>query len=356
MIPITPKVREQLLEALLEGFSYDTLRQMLRLKLGVKLENEVNVNRGFRFVADDLLEIAKDKWLDKLFLKASEYHQHGSTAINNAVTLLQISALENVHVVNIDLEPANHDRLQQLIRKRIPFVNMAQFASQLEQASSRICRIEIQSNPKGTGWLVSPNLVFTNYHVVESIINGENGLGPKDVVCRFDYHREGSANHGRVVSVGGQWLIDSSPYSKSDLGVAGPDPTEFELDYAVLHLDENVGNEMIAGVRRGWFEVSENAPVMSLQDIVMIPQHPQGNVLQLAFGGIVNYNDSANRVCYDANTDHGSSGSPCFDLNMVPFALHQAIGPSGNLLVNQGVPLREIVKSLKSKNTPKFWS
>lgn len=94
---------------------------------------------------------------------------------------------------------------------------------------------------------------------------------------------------------------------------------------------------------------------MSIDDFVMIPQHPDGRPLELAFGALLKYNDAANRVRYDTNTEPGSSGSPCFDISLQPFALHHASGPAKNLGYNQGVPLREIIKLMKTRNINPFW-
>lgn len=357
MPALFPEERERIENTLRAAFSYDSLRQMLRLKLGYKIEDELNVNRGFRYVVSDLVEIASGGWLDNLLLKADEYHNRGNFDIRGLIQQRGIQSPENMPPQNVNVIPANDTKLQQIIRKRIPHVNYLEFLKKLNAIAPQICRIEIQEeNPKGTGWLVGADLVLTNYHVIETVDKRMNGLAHSDIFCRFDYH-ENDGQRSHVYKLATSWLVDKSPYSQVDLQPSNQDPRKEELDYALLRLETNPGEQNLNGSRRGWIKVAQDPPVMSLQDIAAIPQHPRGEPLQLAFGQVINYNTAVNRVRYDTDTDHGSSGSPCFDLNLEPFALHHASGPNNNLPSNQGVPLREIIKLMKTKeNIPAFWT
>jgi hypothetical protein len=196
--------------------------------------------------------------------------------------------------------------------------------------------------------------MLTAYHVVENIHNNTNGLNHNDLTVRFDYTvADGSS---RICAVKENWLIDHAPYSEKDLQPSSQEPAAAELDYALIALLENAGDDDFpSGIKRGWIEVPEHPVAMSTGDFVMIPQHPDGRPLELAFGEVLKYNTNANRVRYDTNTEPGSSGSPCFDISLQPFALHHASGPAQNLEYNQGVPLREIIKLMKTRNIKPFW-
>jgi hypothetical protein len=78
---------------------------------------------------------------------------------------------------------------------------------------------------------------------------------------------------------------------------------------------------------------------------LMIVQHPDGSPLKLALDteGIIGLNANGTRVRYATNTEPGSSGSPCFDLDWNLIALHQYGDRNyGHPRYNQGVPVNLI--------------
>jgi len=90
-------------------------------------------------------------------------------------------------------------------------------------------------------------------------------------------------------------------------------------------------------------------------DIVVVPQHPEGRTLELAFGAALNYNERANRLQHNANTESGSSGSPCLTASLEPFGLHHAGGLDKNFLHNQCIPLRPIIQRMVRQHVEPFW-
>src|SRR5207245_1159535 len=102
-----------------------------------------------------------------------------------------------------------------------------------------------------------------------------------------------------------------------------------ELDFALLRLVASAGEDPIGGDEgtRGWITLPQVAARPEVNEIVFIVQHPKGSPLKLAIGNILSANANRTRIRYDANTEKGSSGSPCFNVRLDPVAIHHAGDP-----------------------------
>ncbi len=230
----------------------------------------------------------------------------------------------------------------------------------LGAVETQVCSIEGIPGGGGTGFLVGPDLVMTNYHVVKPVIDGN--VQPGDAKLRFDYKkdREGATvRPGTVVSLNSsEWLLDHSPYSPLDIKPApGEIPGTEELDYAVLILDEALGGEPIgspeAGPARGWIPLPATKPTLAAGTLGVILQHPKGKPITIAFDTIIGLTDeqSRTRVHYKMDTDNGSSGSPVFDLQWGLVALHHSGDPDfkRDATYNEGIPIDTIAALLKQR-------
>jgi hypothetical protein len=72
---------------------------------------------------------------------------------------------------------------------------------------------------------------------------------------------------------------------------------------------------------RAWFSLAPERALLAVRDFVVVPQHPGGETLSVAWGNVLAFNSAATRVRYDAITDNGSSGSPCFTADLDIFDL-----------------------------------
>jgi hypothetical protein len=86
--------------------------------------------------------------------------------------------------------------------------------------------------------------------------------------------------------------VDYSKYSRVDPGDQGGFPSLDELDYALLRLNEPIGDAAGPGgqTKRGWVSVSTAPPLPQPTDVLFIVQHPKGQPLKLAVGTIVALN------------------------------------------------------------------
>jgi V8-like Glu-specific endopeptidase len=234
--------------------------------------------------------------------------------------------------------------LQRYVRKSLGDVDMLVWIARGLKEARRVCRIEKDRNALGTGFLVGPDLVLTNWHVVKHALPGNN---TDDLACRFDFAVDpgGGTGNGEEIDVAASGIVAFSPCSAAEL-TATPDvppPKANELDYALLRLSSP------AGASRGWMDPMRDAQKLGVEAPILIIQHPAAAPLKLAmdteavigemFGGL--------RLRYRTNTDHGSSGAPCLAMDWSLVALHHLGDPAvGPPIFNQGVPIGLIRDSI----------
>jgi hypothetical protein len=341
-------------DALLKAFSLDSMRRMLHRQVGIILEQELDVHRGTKYIFGDLVQLSIDQgWRDDL-VRGALAENSGNPGLRIAAQALSISRptpASDAPIGSVPIGNLDRGRLEKTARERGVMIKFDEYATKLSALARRMCLIEIPTGSgEGTGWLVAPDLVLTNYHVIKAV--HESQVAAAEVTCRFDYFKEGFG--GVTSGLSAEWLKDWSPYAGGDERADAPEPTVEEVDYALIQLARPVGDEEVAGAKRGWVTVRAAPPAVIAEDIVMVPQFPDGRSLELSFGKALNYNQSGTRLRYDANTEGGASGSPAVTMTIEPFGLHHAAAP-GRSLYNQCVPLRLIIQRMIRQNTPAFW-
>ena len=130
-----------------------------------------------------------------------------------------------------------------------------------------------------------------------------------------------------------EWCIDASPPSTSELGTGTDEPSGDTLDYALLRLENAVGEEKTpAGDKRGWVQIKTDQPLPQQSEIVLVVQHPDGLPVKLAIGDVADASAAKARIFHTANTKGGASGSVVVNAKLEPIGLHHA----GDLLYNRG--------------------
>lgn len=213
----------------------------------------------------------------------------------------------------------------------------------------------------GTGFLVGPDLVLTNFHVLEPLYGGQ--WSADRVRFRFDYTvlADGVVVHpGQTYGLAPDWDVDHSRYSPLDLQVdPSGAPGSDELDHALVRLDRAAGDDVVSAGQgaepgapaRGFLELRPDPHDFLSDPLLSILQHPDGQPLKLAIDtsavlGTVGPPDRPTRVRYATLTEPGSSGSPCFDADWNLVALHHSGDPKyeafGRARYNEGIPAQAL--------------
>jgi hypothetical protein len=342
---------EQLSEALRDAFPVQRFREMLKFKLDKRLD-DYSLGSDYKEIVFEIMTAAEaEAWTAELILAARQSNPRNAA--------LQALAQEVALAASTPV-------LERTIREQNPYLDVEVFRTRLGQIETQVCRIEI-ATPRGTvfgtGFLLGPDVLMTNHHVMESVISGK--AKPEAALFRFDYKRlsETVISEGAVFTLAPRdWLIDSSPPSHVDSkrepkpGVPNPD----ELDYAIVRLEGSPGTRP-AGQKpdpkdppRGWVHIDESAGAPA-DSPLLIMQHPDAGPLKLALDmkAVIGSNANGTRLKYNVNTEGGSSGAPCFNADWNLVALHHSGDPnfdSGhNAEYNEGIPIPAILQLLAAR-------
>jgi hypothetical protein len=250
----------------------------------------------------------------------------------------------------------NEKGLEAIINSEDNFLDISWLFGALYSAQA-VCRIEIpEETPKGTGFLVGPDLLLTNHHVLKTRDHVEKAS------VRFDYRVDST---GVVSSPGRLFKLDPGFYFPSD---------EEKLDYALVRVqgkpletitvpdpNPSLMDLVLTGKHRGYLVLKSE--FITENDRVNIIQHPEGKPMKAVLTQNYVARDMSNtRVQYVADTMEGSSGSPVFNQKWEVVALHHSGTPyppdavsdtlkkawKGRFRVNEGIPLRAIMEDFRA--------
>jgi hypothetical protein len=366
--------------ALVKGFDPQSFAFFLKTRMEKVLANIAGAG-PFNHVVFEVLSVAEQQgWDALLVVRAAEYlplkpdiqalaKKYGRTLVGqfpgNARNPSVRAAYRELGLAPKGF-PAESELggLEKLIDPANGFVDMPAWLERAAQCQGAICRVEIDNEAMGTGFLVGPSAVLTNHHVLAKVI-AEPKLLPK-VKLRFDYKRlhDGTILSGTLIPI--RKILDHSPATNGEL-TGNPeksDPPTSHLDFALVETEGAPGAEPIRvtgvadGKRRGWIRVPDLDAVIDPDPFapdlpVLIAQHPLGQPLSLAieWKSMIGPNTAATRVRHRTNTQAGSSGSPCFDRNWHLIALHHyGDAKYGHApLFNQGIPIAAIRKRVEEQ-------
>ena len=188
----------------------------------------------------------------------------------------------------------------------------------------------------GSGFLVGPNLLLTNNHVVNSIAVAENAH------AIFDYLEasDGAVHEGASFRLAPDKLFVTSP------AVGG-------LDYTFVAIAGEIPKEYgQIKMRRDVFTVAKN-------DRANIIHHPNGDPKEVSLQDNHALDFEPSFMHYTSDTEGGSSGSPVFDNEWQLIALHHAWDELPDDIrremdldtdkINEGVKLSAIAIDLETK-------
>ena len=246
--------------------------------------------------------------------------------------------------------------LEDIIQDNAKFINLAVFREKLPFLESRVCWVDIPGFG-GTGFLVGPDLVLTNQHVIERLQKKPSNARWQDVKCRFDYKQDINGkplDQKKWIEIGlnvSKPIVHDWPPSPFDFNPNLGDADLVDIDIALLRLAVPLGDLPVGPATadanaplRGWIDAASAPPPLVQGNQIFLLQHPKGQPLQLAIGEITEFNQKGTRVRYNANSEDGSSGSPVFNADLQLVAVHHAHDTAKPRRWNQAVPFDCIQK------------
>ncbi|MFO0820488.1 MAG: endonuclease [Pirellulales bacterium] len=183
----------------------------------------------------------------------------------------------------------------------------------------------------GTGFLVSPNLLLTNNHVLENA----TAAAPSTIQWDFYVRRDGS----------------EAPTFECKLAPSKLFITSVALDFSLVAVEwpENDSRK-----NRGWLPMAGASGKAIVGEPVSIIQHPQGGPLKVALRANRILDVLDNFLHYETDTEPGSSGSPVLNDQWQLAALHHSGVPKRvngvtTWVANEGVRISQIVTHLKTQ-------
>jgi len=168
----------------------------------------------------------------------------------------------------------------------------------------------------GTGWMIGPNMLLTNYHVIAARYSGEESPSKYDLQIQAE----------KAITWFGYNNWDSA---HTDYCCTHIIQTNQNLDYALLHLDMMpiYGDVPLSD----WGILSTNRTQFPYEKgkRLNIIQHPRGEEKRLAirsnyYIGSSSLPNRPARIQYLTDTEPGASGSPVCDDDWNVVALHHA--------------------------------
>ena len=225
----------------------------------------------------------------------------------------------------------------------LDFIGVA-FLERGRRAADAVGRVAyLNGGPQGTGFLVTPRLFLTNHHVIES------ATAASRFQVQFDYEYD-RFDHARNPTA---FFFDPELRFVTD-GIEG-------LDYTLIGVGERRSGSRALD-EFGFIPLSDADDKHMLGELANLIQHPEGRFKELVLreNQLVARDETLQVLHYVADTEQGSSGSPVFNNEWEPIALHhwggawhEVMGTSGQPLaseINEGIRISAIVAELRKRN------
>jgi V8-like Glu-specific endopeptidase len=252
----------------------------------------------------------------------------------NAPDSLAVETSLGFEPTDWDLE-VSYEELQSFLPKRFSFeADVGALRRGLERANS-VCKITFADRPpaeSGTGVLISPDLVLTNYHVLSRKEGADLNAIAQAAQFEFGYvsTQFGESTRTQIVKAAApEPVVAASPIEKLDYALIRLSPGE---DFTIKPVPLNVTDQL--------------APRSPLN----ILQHPEGEKMKVSLSnnGVVKTNEARGLVLYVNPAKRGSSGSPCFDDDWKLVALHHKQMQTSFGSVREGILLSAIYPQISS--------
>src|SRR4051812_37712431 len=146
---------QELWEALRDAFNVPRLREVVRFGLDKRLD-DISVADNLRQIVFDLIQDAEMSGYTMRLLDAARRSQPGNERLLAFALQFRLSAAT--------------PEQERIVRERLKFIQVSRWRARLGEVEVQVCRVETGTS-FGTGFLVGPDLVMTNHHVVADVLN-----------------------------------------------------------------------------------------------------------------------------------------------------------------------------------------
>lgn len=213
----------------------------------------------------------------------------------------------------------------------LDFVGVA-FLERGRRAADAVGRVAfLNEMPQGSGFLVGPNLFLTNHHVIQTAADAAR------FQVQFDYERDKFNELRQPTS----FFLDPDLCFVTD-DIDG-------LDYTLIGIGQRRRGPRALD-EFGFLVLSSAGDKHMLGEIANVVQHPDGRHKELVLreNHLVARDETLHVLHYVADTEQGSSGSPVFNNEWEPIALHHWGGPWHEVMGTDGKPLaKEINEGIR---------
>lgn len=320
MLDLRKEEREMLFKAIVSAYpDPDDLKIFVDQKLGENLA-VIAGNNKYGTVIFNFIQWAISKGrIEEVILALAKDTKHRTDIQQLCARVLQDRLVLNptgslIDELNLELDPntweidVSSEELELFLPKQLSFeADVGKLQQGLELANA-VCKITFANRPSsvsGTGILIGPELVLTNYHVLSSQVQADLNTSAKAAQFEFGYvsYRGESCRTQIMKATDNEPIVATSPIN--------------ELDYALIRLNPREDFTVEPVPFNATAQLSPHSPLNILQ-------HPEGAEMKVSLSnnGVVKTNDKRGLVLYVNRTKKGSSGSPCFDNDWTLVALH----------------------------------
>ena len=227
----------------------------------------------------------------------------------------------------------NEIQLQSWLKPEPDYLDVGFLKRAIEQSAS-VCRIEIPSrNIMGTGVLITPNKLLTNYHVLQPSEEDNIQSNALNAILKFGCFTSDNDITTQSKSFQLDRVKPILKFSKIE-----------NLDYILLQVESKITQEKDIKPAR-WDIYNLPQERMGLN----VLQHPEGDSMKLSISqnGVTGVYQEYGLFQYVNKTASGSSGSPCFDENWFLVALHHAQKAKSFGTIREGILFNSIYQEIK---------
>jgi V8-like Glu-specific endopeptidase len=349
---VTTEDRKNLREALTSGFrNYSSLKIFVSDNFDFRLD-EIADSKATKIASDNLIEHFEEGGeagniavLILALYKARPHNPEVQKLMNRLQGFLQQRLVldpRSAEAIFLPFElpqPYDDVQLESFLPRPLSYeADAGKLLRGLQQCASAVCKVSFTDRATtGTGVLIAPDLVLTNYHVLsKQVIPERSQLTEQAKTLLFEFGFLSEEHNGSVSS-------DTFTVEVKEPIVACSPPSQ--LDYVLLRVEPRItGTNLIKPV-----PLRSTTRLLSSNNELNVLQHPAGNVMQvsLSASGVVQVDAGRGRAWYVNRTQGGSSGSPCFNSEWEMVALHHASISRGFGSVREGILVSSILPEIE---------